>query len=350
MRKTLRVGPVDFADSGKSRARYRRAALGCLLAGGLVLFTAFRDRQAVEQAGVEGLVARWRDKVQCVPPLAISQVDPSRPVYVSGILRRRQPASDLDDPEVGVNFGSCVFAYRSCDRWVVDPQTGEKQRPDGPATYPDYAPNDSRALAPPGGAELAGAQVDQNVLRRMAVWMGYRSYSKRVLSPPAKAERLEAPHLGTLKGTRLGELHPRATRDWRHYKPFRGKDDLHASSRLEVCTDPSGREGVTFRYEWAQPHQVYFFGGVKNGALAPFDGILTINQADPTVPPKTAARLASLSPIFTFSVKSIDIDKLLAHAEREQAARTKADPFNVLFPTRGWPLVSGWLSCLVFAC
>lgn len=90
-------------------------------------------------------------------------------------------------------------------------------------------------------------------------------------------------------------------------------------------------------------------GVERRWAPKPFKGEEDIHASDPRVSPKTAARLASLSPIFAFSVKPIDVDKPLAHAESEQAARTKADPVQRPLPN-SWVAVGVGLAFLAGLC
>lgn len=305
------------------RKRYQRCAVLFLVACLLVLWTVGRDRAAENSQYDPDLERKiseaWALDVQHVPPLKIKDVNPKYPVYISGILRRRAHHSDLDDDEISVNFGDCVYTYREQVQFKVDPESGEVQD-QGSIFYPNFAK--SAPMGAPGGASLRGAVVSEHTLYLMAGWLKLPE-TMLPLPPPAEGE-LVAPALGQ-GDSKLQALRNDSHREW---VPLEPNERSHQRDRVNVFLGAERKGGYGYTYNWVYPHQVYYLGGIRNGELVPFKSIGWAGHFRAVARGRPLGRSTSRAEdVFEFSTKPLDLKEIMAHADRNPGYKVDRGDF-----------------------
>ena len=288
----------------KSRFRYLRYAFLFFCCYLLLVHTDEVEEEANDpKVAIHNAEIRQYDRlvesVQHVPPMQLDKVDPEKPVYFIGTLKRRSAPGALDDPTFGVSFGDCVGGLR----WMAydNPEFAKPEKlPEGllPALA-DLPDKDIRfeTLLPEGGVELLGFDVDQDLLAQfMSPFRLAPLFSKQ---PDAEdlAERFQPPSFDFEK-SELSETKLPMEKKWgRIEAKGRESDQTHALF-LTIGDEPAVKVKVI--YDWHYPKEVHFLGGIKDGRLVAYEGI---GKPDPDSP--------FIDTLYFLSAKPIDVrDKI----------------------------------------
>ena len=288
----------------KSRFRYLRYALLFFCCYLLLVHTDEVEEEANDPTiAIHNAEIRRYDRlvnsVQHVPPMQLDKIDPEKPVYLVGTLKRRSKPGALDDPTFGVSFGDCVGGLR----WMAydNPEFAKPdQVPEGlPPTLAGLPDRDLRfeTLLPEGGVELMGFEVDRDLLARFVSPFQFSPLFSSRPDVEELAEKFQQPTFDFEK-SELAQVKLPMEKKWgRIEAKGRESDQTHALF-LTIGDEPAVKVKVI--YDWHYPKEVHFLGGIKDGRLVAYEGI---RKPDPDSP--------FIDTLFFLSTRPIDVrDKI----------------------------------------